>query len=211
MSAVLKDLRRRKVVAVIRANSAENAITAARGLADGGVTSIEITCTTPDAATAIADLSSDPNLVVGAGTVLDADQTARVVDAGAEFVVSPHLSLEVLEAGAALGVLTIPGAFTPTEIETASRHTPLVKLFPAGTVGPTYIRALRGPFPKVQIMPSGGVSPGNARQWLESGATVLGAGSDLCPAAAVAAGDTDELRRRAQAFMDAVTEEARLD
>src|SRR3954468_12036866 len=202
---VLDELGRRAVVAVIRATSASQAVTAARALAEGGVTAIEITFTVPDAAVAIATLAHDARLIVGAGTVLDARQAEDAVHAGASYLVMPHFDPALLDAADRLGVPAIPGVFTPPEIVAAARRCRVVKLFPAGTGGPAMLRALRGPFPGIAFLPSGGVRADNIGDWLDAGAYGVSAGTDLCPPAALERGDTDELTRRAQAYAEAVT------
>jgi 2-dehydro-3-deoxyphosphogluconate aldolase / (4S)-4-hydroxy-2-oxoglutarate aldolase len=103
-----------QLVAVVRADSSDAAVSAGNALADGGVRALEITFTTPDADVAIAELSAREDVFVGAGTVLDAGQASRAIEAGAKFLVSPGLVLEVLEAGANTGILYVPGALTPT-------------------------------------------------------------------------------------------------
>jgi 2-dehydro-3-deoxyphosphogluconate aldolase / (4S)-4-hydroxy-2-oxoglutarate aldolase len=207
---VLDELGRRGVIAVIRATSADHAVAAARALAEGGVTAIEITFTVPDAAVAIATLAQDGRLLVGAGTVLDPGQADDAVRAGANYLVMPHFDADLVDAAHRLGVPAIPGVFTPTEIVAAARRCRVVKLFPAGAGGPAMLRALRGPFPDVAFLPSGGVRADNIGDWLDAGAYGVSAGADLCPAAALERGDTGELTRRAQAYAAAVAHARRV-
>lgn len=201
---VLRELGRRRVVAVVRAGDPAAAVDAARALAAGGVTAIEITFTTPGAAEAIADVALLDGVLVGAGTVTTRAEAEAAVAAGARFLASPHLSTEALDAGEESDVLAIPGVFTPTEVAAASKRAPLLKLFPASVGGPGLLAALRGPFPSLRFMPTGGVTADNARAWLGSGAYVLGAGGDLCSAARIAAGDFAAIERRAADYRAAV-------
>jgi 2-dehydro-3-deoxyphosphogluconate aldolase/(4S)-4-hydroxy-2-oxoglutarate aldolase len=197
------ELAGRGVVAVLRAGSAERAIAAARALAAGGVTAIEITFSVPDAPGAIAKLAADESLLVGAGTVLTPDQADAAVRAGARFVVSPGLDEQVLDAAGRSGVPALPGVFTPTEVARAARRCSLMKLFPASLGGPALLAALRGPFPDLAFVPTGGVTASTVGDWLAAGATAVGASGDLCPQEAIEAGDTELLRQRAERYMAA--------
>jgi 2-dehydro-3-deoxyphosphogluconate aldolase/(4S)-4-hydroxy-2-oxoglutarate aldolase len=202
----LDEIGRRGIVAVIRAGSADRAVEAAVALAQGGITAVEVSFTTPDAADAISRLSVDPRLLVGAGTVMDHEQARAAVAAGARYLISPHPCEAALEVGDEAGVLVVPGVFTPAEIVAWSPRTPLLKLFPASLGGPGLLRTLRGPFPSQAFMPSGGVLASNVGEWLAAGASVVAAGGDLCPRAAVDAGDHEELARRARAYRQALDE-----
>jgi 2-dehydro-3-deoxyphosphogluconate aldolase/(4S)-4-hydroxy-2-oxoglutarate aldolase len=167
---------------------------------------IEITFTTPGAPAAIAELAGDDELFVGAGTVLTADQAEAAIQAGARFIVSPSLALPVIDRGRAASVLTIPGAVTPTELVAASEHAEVIKLFPASLGGPSYMRAVLAPLPDLKLVPTGGVSADNVGDWYAAGAFALGAGSDLCPNALIAAGDFDGVTARARRYRDALDE-----
>lgn len=197
-------LRERGIVAVMRAPAPAHVVAAARALADGGVTAIEVTYTVPDAAAAIAELAADARLLVGAGTVVTEAQARDAVAAGARYLVSPHISSAAIDVAEEAGIPAIPGVFTPTEVVTAAERCALLKLFPAGLGGIELLKALRAPFPDLAFMPSGGVTAGNLGAWLAAGAVAVGAGGDLAPAAAVEAGDTAELTRRARAWSDAL-------
>jgi 2-dehydro-3-deoxyphosphogluconate aldolase/(4S)-4-hydroxy-2-oxoglutarate aldolase len=200
------ELAERGIVAVLRAGSAERAVAAARALAEGGVTAIEVTFSVPDAPAAIAELATDESLLVGAGTVLRADQVDAALHAGARFVVSPNLDDEVLDAAQRTGVPALPGVLTPTEVARAARRCSLVKLFPASLGGPAFLAALREPFPGVAFIPTGGVTADNLGDWLRAGAVAVGAGGDLCPRIAIESGDADALRARARRYADAFAE-----
>ncbi len=201
---IVDELRRRRIVAVVRGGSATAAEAAARALADGGVTAIEVTFTVPGACEAIAALASERDLLIGAGTVLTAHDAHAAVAAGARYLIAPNFDPTVADAADALGVPLLPGVLTPTEVAAARRRCSIVKVFPASLGGPGYLRALRGPFPDLLAVPTGGVSVDNAAEWLAAGALAVGAGGDLCPPGSVDAGDTDELRRRARAYVEAV-------
>jgi 2-dehydro-3-deoxyphosphogluconate aldolase / (4S)-4-hydroxy-2-oxoglutarate aldolase len=203
------ELAQRGIVAVLRAGSAQRAVVAARALAEGGVTAIEVTFTVPDAPAAIAELAADEALLVGAGTVLRPDQAEAAIDAGARFVVSPNLDEQVLDAAESRGVPALPGVLTPTEVARAARRCSLVKLFPASLGGPALLAALREPFPELAFVPTGGVTAGEMGDWLRAGAAAVGAGGDLCPREAIEAGDTDLLRARAERYAAALAEVAR--
>lgn len=201
---VIDRLAEHRVVAVVRAPSAEHAVEAARALHRGGVAAIEIAFTTPDAAFAIRAACAFDGAVVGAGTVRTATELAAAVEAGAAFVASPGTNVDLLARARDLDVLAIPGVFTPTEIEQAASRAPLLKLFPAGAGGPSFLRTLRGPYPDVRFMPTGGVSLDNVAEWLAAGAFAVGAGSDLCPLDAIERGDYDDIASRAARYAQAV-------
>ena len=198
-----RELAGRGIVAVLRASSAERAVAAGRALADGGVTMLEVTFTVPGAVTAIERLAADDRLIVGAGTVLTPDQARGAAQAGARFLVSPHLDHTVLDAADELGVPAIPGVFTPTEVAAAALRCSVMKLFPASIGGPALLTALRRPFPELAVVPTGGVDAGNVGDWLAAGAVAVAAGSDLCPPAIVEGGDLGVLRERARRYVAA--------
>jgi 2-dehydro-3-deoxyphosphogluconate aldolase/(4S)-4-hydroxy-2-oxoglutarate aldolase len=190
------------VVAVVRATRVADPVGLAKTLAEAGIRCVEFTFTIADVLQTIEAAASSEALV-GAGTVLDAGQARRAIDAGARFVVSPTLEPALVEA--ARGIPVFLGAFTPTEVMAAHRAgATAVKLFPARLGGPSYLRDLRGPFPSVSFVPSGGIDQSNALGFLEAGAVAVYAGSNLVPAEAVATGDHDEIARRARAFLKAL-------
>lgn len=195
-----------RVIAVLRAPSAETAISAAEALLDGGITGIEITYSTPDAPTAIAQLRSrHPEAVIGAGTVRTEKEAAAAAEAGAQFLVSPGSTPAVVSAMLATGLPTLAGALSPTEIMSAvDAGVHAVKLFPGSLGGPGYLRTLRGPFPDIPIVPTGGVSADNVAEWLAAGALAVGAGGELCPAQAIAEAAWRDITARARAFAAAL-------
>jgi len=185
------------IVAVVRANSGEQLVKVVAALAEGGVTAAEITFTVPDAVGVIRRVREalGDSVVLGAGTVLDAETARAAILAGAEFLVSPATNLDVIRMGRRYGVPAMPGAFTPTEILAAwEAGADVVKVFPSDAVGPGYLKAIRGPLPQIRLMPTGGVDLDTAEAFLKAGACCLGVGSSLVEPAAIAAGDFGRLR-----------------
>lgn len=208
LAPAIERIRDEKIVAVVRAGNPRAAVDTAKALGEGGVRAIEVTFTTPDAHRAIERLRRDEDLLVGAGTVRTVPEAEAAIDAGAEFLVSPGLAFDVLAVARREGVAAIPGALTPTELDAAAEWSEVIKLFPASVGGPSYLQALRGPFPDLNLIPTGGVSVANLDDWRGAGAFALGAGGDLCPPAAIAAGEFAELTRRAAAYRAALDRKA---
>lgn len=200
------------VVGILRGIETDDVVPVARALYEGGVTALEITADTNDYSDQIAAVRAelgDTDAVIGAGTVMDTATARSVIDAGAQFVLSPHLDAEVVDACNRAGVLAIPGIMTPTEaVQAMEAGADCLKLFPASTVGPSYVRALRGPLGDVPIIPTGGVTPDTAGAYFDAGAIAVGAGSALVDYDAIAVGDMDGVRERAADFVSAV-EDAR--
>ena len=198
-----QSLARAGVIAVIRAPAADLAVGAVEALLAGGVTGIEITYSTPGAASVIerlADRHGD-GILLGAGTITTPDQAREAAAAGARFLVSPGHEPRVSEAMAATGRSILLGALTPTEVMAVLGLDPLaVKIFPASLGGPAYLRALRGPFPDVPLMPTGGVTPDNVADWVAAGVVAVGAGSDLCSAADLRDRRWDAVEEKARRF-----------
>lgn len=195
------------VVAVIRLKDAGALGAVVDALAAGGVRAIEVTMTVPGAIELIREIapSLPPDVVLGAGTVLDAETAQAAVEAGARYVVSPVFREEVLRVCHRFDVAALPGCFTPTEILGAwEAGADVVKVFPATALGPGYFRDLRGPFPELRLMPTGGVSLANAGEWIRAGAVAIGVGTALVDAEAVAARRFDEITERARQFVAAV-------
>jgi 2-dehydro-3-deoxyphosphogluconate aldolase/(4S)-4-hydroxy-2-oxoglutarate aldolase len=198
----LQQLRARRLIAVIRAPDPAAALGAARAVAAGGVTLVEITFTVPDAPRVIAELASDPGLTVGAGTVLSAAQARAALAAGARFLIAPNLSRAVAEEALAAQVMFCPGAYTTTEIlaaREAGAH--VVKVYPVGVAGgPAYIRVIRDPLPDVPLLAAGGTTLENVPAFLAAGCVGAGLGASLADPTLAAAGRFDEIERRARAF-----------
>jgi 2-dehydro-3-deoxyphosphogluconate aldolase/(4S)-4-hydroxy-2-oxoglutarate aldolase len=196
------------IVPVIRAANVEEARKAVEAVCTGGIPIVEITMTVPDAPKLIRSVveQQGSRVLTGAGTVLTGEQAKACIDAGAEFVVSPGLSLPVLEVARSRGKLAIPGALTPTELINAiSAGAQVVKIFPCGNVGgPKYMKALRGPFPNVALIPTGGVNAGNAADYFAAGAFALGVGADLVDLTAIREGRMDKVTAAARELAEAV-------
>ena len=195
------------VVAVIRANSKDQLPGLAAALLEGGVPAIEVTMSTPKALAgieALADSLGD-RAIVGVGTVLDAHTARDAIAAGAQFVVSPVLDEEVIATTRRYGKISIPGAFTPTEILRAwTLGADVVKVFPSTSLGPQYLKDLLAPMPQLRLTPTGGVDLKNAADWIKAGAACLGVGSSLVTKDALAKNDWPTVTATAKAFVQAV-------
>ncbi|HJE97810.1 MAG TPA: bifunctional 4-hydroxy-2-oxoglutarate aldolase/2-dehydro-3-deoxy-phosphogluconate aldolase [Ligilactobacillus acidipiscis] len=177
------------VVSVVRGNSKEEAYKTAVACIKGGVKAIELTFTAPKADEIISELkeeyASDPDVVVGAGTVLDVVTARIAIMAGAKFIVSPSFDKETALLCNQYQIPYMPGCMTITEIQTAMRYgAEIVKVFPGSVVGKGFIKAIKAPLPQVNVMPTGGVSLENMHEWFEVGVEAVGAGSNLTGAAA---------------------------
>jgi 2-dehydro-3-deoxyphosphogluconate aldolase / (4S)-4-hydroxy-2-oxoglutarate aldolase len=196
------------IVPVVRAANFDEARRAVDAICAGGIPIIEITMTVPDAPAVIKEIGRQygSKVLTGAGTVVTADDAKACLDAGAEFVVSPGLSIPVMRAAHARGILAIPGALTPTELIAAqSEGAKVVKIFPCGNLGgPKYIKALLAPFPKMALIPTGGVNLSNAAEYIAAGAFALGVGADLVDLASVRAGNSQKIVDAARALVEAV-------
>lgn len=191
------------IVAVVRVPESEPLVEVARALAEGGVTIIEITMSVPGALDVLRQVRRvlGEQVLLGAGTVLDAETARTVLLAGAEYVVSPTLNLEVIRVCRRYGKLVMPGALTPTEILTAwEAGADIVKVFPADVVGPAFFKAMRGPLPQIRLMPTGGVDLAMAAEFLRAGASCLGVGSQLVEPRAVAERRFDRIRELARQY-----------
>jgi 2-dehydro-3-deoxyphosphogluconate aldolase/(4S)-4-hydroxy-2-oxoglutarate aldolase len=196
------------IVPVVRATSAKQAISAAVAVAAGGITIVEVTMTVPGALDAISQLikTLGSEVIVGAGTVLDAQAARQCFDAGADFLVSPGLDLGTIKAAQDAGKLIMAGALTPTEVITAWKAgADFVKVFPASAVGgAAYLKALRGPLPQVPLVPTGGVNLNTAADFLRAGASALGVGGELVLAAALKTGETAQITALARQYLEIV-------
>ena len=181
---MLKQLKENYFFAVIRGKDEEDAKEIARHAILGGIRNIEITFSTPNAATVIKELqeefSDDSSVVIGAGTVMNLKLAQAAIDAGASFLVSPHFDKAIQDLAQEAEVFYFLGCATATEIVTASQAgCPIIKLFPGGVLGPGFIKDIHGPVPQVDLMPSGGVSVENVADWKKAGACAVGVGSAL--------------------------------
>jgi 2-dehydro-3-deoxyphosphogluconate aldolase/(4S)-4-hydroxy-2-oxoglutarate aldolase len=208
-AVVLNCLQETGLVPVLRAESVEKAMALAAAVAAGGVNVLEVTMTVPGAIEVIRRLVKEqPEILVGAGTVLDAETARICMLEGAQFVVSPALNLKTIEMCHRYSVAVLPGALTPTEVVTAwEAGADVVKVFPAGAMGGAkYLASLKGPLPQVKMIPTGGVSLASAAEFLRAGAFALGVGSDLVDAKAMAAGKPEVVTETARKYMQIVRE-----
>jgi 2-dehydro-3-deoxyphosphogluconate aldolase/(4S)-4-hydroxy-2-oxoglutarate aldolase len=206
---VLKSLREIGLVPVLRAESVEKALALAEAIAAGGVNVLEVTMTVPGAIQVMRKLAEQrPDILIGAGTVLDAETARMCILEGAKFVVSPALNLKTIEMCHRYSIPVLPGALTPTEIVTAwQAGADVVKVFPASAMGGAkYLTALKGPLPQVDLIPTGGVSLATAAEFLAAGAFALGVGSDLVDAKAMAAGKPELVTESARKYLAIVKE-----
>jgi 2-dehydro-3-deoxyphosphogluconate aldolase / (4S)-4-hydroxy-2-oxoglutarate aldolase len=190
-------------------SSAQDAIFAVEAVAEHGIPVAEVTMTVPGCIDVIHELArKHPDLIVGAGTVLDKDTAQRCVDAGARFLTSPGLDLEVVEFARKQGVTVFPGVLTPTEIMAAWKAgADFVKVFPCSMLGGvSYIRTLKAPFPDVPLIASGGVSQQTAADFFRAGAVAIGVGRDLISPEAIRRREKDWIRELAQRFLQIVAE-----
>lgn len=206
---VLKSLRETGLVPVLRAESVDIALGLGEALAAGGVTVLEITMTVPGAIEVMRRLAKErPDILVGAGTVLD-PETARIcILEGAKFVVSPALNLHTIEMCHRYSIAVLPGALTPTEVVTAwQAGADVIKVFPASALGGAkYLKSLKAPLPQVELIPTGGVSLATAKEFLEAGAFALGVGADLVNAKAIAEGRPDLVTEMARKYLAVIRE-----
>src|SRR5215467_5885429 len=199
------------IVAVVRSPDSQQLVEAARALADGGVNVVEITMTVPGALDVLRQVRQalGDRLLLGAGTILDPETARAALLAGAEYLVTPTLNLDVIRLCQRYDKLVMPGAFTPTEILTAwEAGADIVKVFPADVVGPPFFKALRGPLPQVRLMPTGGVDLTTAAAFLKAGACCLGVGGQLVEPRAVAERNFDRIRELARQYV-AIVQQAR--
>ena len=185
------------IVAVVRSESSESLVKVVAALAEGGVVAAEVTFTVPDAVEVIRQVRREVGdaVVLGAGTVLDSETARAALLAGAEYIVSPIVNLDVIRLCRRYDKVVMPGAFTPTEVVSAwEAGADVVKVFPADVGGPAYLKALRGPLPQIRVMPTGGVDLTTAESFLKAGACCLGVGSALVDPKAIASGDFTRIR-----------------
>ena len=195
------------VIAIMRTKSSDQLIQAADAIHAGGVKVIEVTMTTPGAMKVIEEATSKyrQDVLFGAGTVLDAETARAAILAGAEYIVSPTLNLEMIALCNRYDVPVVPGCYTPSEMLSAwEAGADLVKLFPASVGGPSLLKAILAPLPQLRIVPVGGVDLNTAEDFIKMGAYALGVGSSLVNQKLLDAGDFDELKNRAEAFLEEV-------
>ncbi|HRY77954.1 MAG TPA: bifunctional 2-keto-4-hydroxyglutarate aldolase/2-keto-3-deoxy-6-phosphogluconate aldolase [Candidatus Izemoplasmatales bacterium] len=206
--SILKRITDVGVVAVVRAETPEEALKIGEACIAGGLPAIEVTFTVPDAPAVIAALAkrfSEKDLLIGAGTVLDAPTARAAILAGAQFVVSPGFDMETAKLCGRYQRPYLPGCLTPTEmIRATEAGCDIIKLFPGSAFGPAYVKAVRGPLPQIKIMPTGGVSLDNVSEWIRAGVVAVGVGGELT--APAKQGDFAKVTALAKAFVAAVAQ-----
>jgi 2-dehydro-3-deoxyphosphogluconate aldolase/(4S)-4-hydroxy-2-oxoglutarate aldolase len=198
------------IIPVIRAASARDAIFAVEAVNAGGIPVAELTMTVPGAIDLIAELSKTlgSEILIGAGTVLDAETAQRCIEAGARFIVGPGFDQETVKRAKQFDTIVMAGALTPTEVIAAWKAgSDMVKIFPCGNVGGAkYIRALKGPLPQIPMIPTGGVNLETAGDFIRAGAEALGIGSELVSSSALQSRDTLEITRAARRYISIIAE-----
>lgn len=177
MSSILDN----KIIAIIRGANSKDVLNMAKALHEGGVNMLEITMNSPNALSAIEEITAElgDRVVVGAGTVLDSETARAAILAGAKFILSPTVDIETIKMAKRYGAVSIPGAFTPTEILSAYENGgDIIKVFPA-TLGPSFIKDIRGPLPQIPLLPTGGIDLNNIQEFMKAGAIGCGIGSAL--------------------------------
>lgn len=205
MSDIMQELKKEKIVAIIRTSSSENIVQTVESLYRGGIRFVEVTLNTPGALSVIENLKAlQPNLRIGAGTVLDTESAVSAIQHGAEFLLAPTLDEKSIQAANRYGVPLIPGVFTPTEaLRAYEAGAKMVKVFPVRQLGPTYLKDLAGPLPFISTMAVGGLNIENISEYLEAGASSAGIGSSLVDNKLVAEGNFEAIEKRAQQFVQA--------
>jgi len=197
------------IIPAVRVNTAEDAMFAAETVAASGIPIVEMTMTVPGAVDVICRLvKENPGLVVGGGTVLDTETAKRCLDAGACFITSPGLALDVVEFALKHGTVVFPGALTPTEIILAWKAgADFVKIFPCSLMGGAgYVKALKSPFPQVPMIASGGVNQQTVCEFIRAGAVAVGIGRELIPVDAVKRRQADWIRELAGRYLNLIAE-----
>ena len=203
---VIKQIREIGIIPVVRATTSDEAMRAIDAIREGGISVLEITMTVPNAFSVIEQVTTrfGSDALVGAGTVLDAEDAKSCIASGAQFIVSPALNLDTIAYCREQDVTVMPGALTPTEVVQAwNAGADFVKIFPAGAVGgPSYLKALKAPLPQIQLVPTGGVSLKTAADFIKAGAAALGVGTDLVDVKA----ESSLITERAKQFIDIIRE-----
>ncbi len=205
---VLDHFNKNKIVAIIRLDDLSDAVDLTQALIAGGINTLEFTLTNPDATRAMSEVRDavGDKALIGAGSVINVEQVKQVADAGAQFVVSPVTKADVIEACHQHNLPTMPGAYTPTEIQMAwEMDVAAVKVFPAGGLGAKYIKDVLAPLPHLRLMPTGGVKVSNIAEFLEMGAFVVGVGGALCDKQVIARKDWDTVANTARQFCEAIS------
>lgn len=204
----LKRVEETGIVAVVRAENAEKALKITEAVKKGGIDAIEITMTVPgaiDVIKQITDEYSRDEILIGAGSVLDAETARACILAGAEYIVSPSLDEETIAMCNRYQKAVMPGAMSVTEVVKAMKYgADIVKVFPATLFGPKIIKAIKGPLPQAPLMPTGGVSLDNVKDWIKAGSLAVGVGSSLSKGAKT--GDYEQVTETAKEFIRLIKE-----
>jgi 2-dehydro-3-deoxyphosphogluconate aldolase / (4S)-4-hydroxy-2-oxoglutarate aldolase len=207
---IISRIRECGVIPVIRASSAREALTVIEAIAEGGITTMEVTMTVPDAVGLISEIASKygTKLLLGAGTVMDPETARECINAGAKFIVSPATNFDTIEYCNETETVVMPGALTPTEIVNAwDAGADIVKVFPADTMGGAkYLKSLKAPLPHIRLVPTGGVSQSTAADFIKAGAEAIGVGADLVDLPAVRDGRIKDITEAARKYLDIVKE-----
>lgn len=205
---LIRQIEENGIVAVIRGAKEESILDIAKALSDGGVKTLEITMETPKVLSVIEKLvdTLPDDVIVGAGTVLDAETARAAILSGAQFIFSPTVDTDMIRITKRYGVVSIPGAMTPTEILTAYEHGgDIIKVFPANVLGPNYLKDVHGPLPHIPLMPTGGISLDNVGEYIRKGAVAAGVGSTLVSAKEEVNDQyLQQVREKAARFVDEV-------
>jgi 2-dehydro-3-deoxyphosphogluconate aldolase/(4S)-4-hydroxy-2-oxoglutarate aldolase len=205
---VIEKIKEIGVLPVIRANSEAEARQVVEAVKNGGITTIEVTMTVPNAVELIENLAKDygDEILIGAGTVLDAETAAKCIKAGAKFIISPALNLETIKFCNESEITVMPGALTPTEILTAwNAGADFVKVFPASAMGgASYLKAVKAPLPHIKLIPTGGVSLDTAESFIKAGAEAVGVGGELVDLKAIREKRTEVITERAEQFLEII-------
>lgn len=205
---VLKWIAENPIIAIVRLDDLSSSVDLAKALRDGGVTTIEFTLTNPDATEAIAKVRDalGDSICVGAGSVITTKQVEAVVDCGAQFIVSPVTKRDVIETCHNNDIPTIPGAYTPSEIQTAwEMDVAAVKVFPARNLGASYIKDVLAPLPHLRLIPTGGINVKNIADFIEAGVFAVGVGGALCNPQTIAEQDWSAISKSAEALREAIS------
>lgn len=208
MSEVKQQIESLGLLPVLRADSVKQALALVEALYAGGIYIIEVTMTVPGAIDVLKQLKANygSKLLLGSGTVTTAAQAQATIEAGAEFVLSPSLHLDVIAKTKELGKVSVPGALTPTEVITAwNAGADYVKVFPCSAVGGApYLKGLRAPFPFLKLIPTGGVNQKTAPDFIKAGAKALGVGADLVNPKAIIDGMPELITANAKAYLEII-------
>ena len=197
--AILNRILTEKVVAIIRLDKSEQVKPVIEAVHQGGISAIEVTMGTPQALSHIAQYAAHSSILIGAGSVIDAETARAAIQAGAKFLVTPVSKRLVIQTALRCQVPIFSGAYTPAEILQAHEWgADVVKVFPANMLGMDYFKAVKAPMPQLQLMPTGGVTLDNAAQWIQAGACAVGIGSALTDKRAIAEGDYQRITENAQ-------------